>query len=154
MAQAEQLTAFYPDLLDERFISNFAIYHQRYSTNTFPTWRLAQPFRLLAHNGEINTLTGNTNWMMAHEPKMASAAFGDDIEDIRPIIQAGSSDSEALDAFYRLHLLTRRRLGVPIQPRKFFRGVQRWLIANGLAFVGLVKKQDAIIAAGVFLTYI
>ncbi|MFQ5765650.1 MAG: glutamate synthase central domain-containing protein, partial [Rhodospirillales bacterium] len=91
-----------PDLLDERFISNFVIYHQRYSTNTFPTWRLAQPFRLLAHNGEINTLTGNINWMKSHEPKMASDIFGDDIEDIKPVIQAGSSDSAALDAVFEV----------------------------------------------------
>ena len=61
MFLAEQLTDFYPDLLDERFKSRFAVYHQRYSTNTFPTWRLAQPFRMLAHNGEINTLSGNVN---------------------------------------------------------------------------------------------
>ena len=72
MFLAEQLTSFYPDLLDERFVSNFAIYHQRYSTNTFPTWRLAQPFRVLAHNGEINTLKGNVNWMKAHEIRMAT----------------------------------------------------------------------------------
>ena len=64
MFLAENLTDFYPDLLDERFVSRFAIYHQRYfSTNTFPTWRLAQPFRMLAHNGEINTISGNVNWM-------------------------------------------------------------------------------------------
>src|SRR6185312_5451578 len=63
MFLAEQLTSFYPDLLDPRFVSRFAIYHQRYSTNTFPTWPLAQPFRILAHNGEINTLRGNINWM-------------------------------------------------------------------------------------------
>jgi len=98
MFLAEQLTAFYPDLLDERFVSNFAIYHQRYSTNTFPTWPLAQPFRVLAHNGEINTLRGNINWMRAHEARMTSEAFGDYIDDIRPVIQAGSSDSAALDA--------------------------------------------------------
>ena len=61
MFLAEQLDNFYPDLLDDRFVSSFAIYHQRYSTNTFPTWRLAQPFRMLAHNGEINTLRGNVN---------------------------------------------------------------------------------------------
>ena len=60
---AEQVAVFYPDLMDERFESAFAIYHQRYSTNTFPQWWLAQPFRMLAHNGEINTLKGNTNWM-------------------------------------------------------------------------------------------
>ncbi|MBW8724228.1 MAG: glutamate synthase large subunit [Inquilinus limosus] len=102
MFLAAQLTAFYPDLLDERFISNFAIYHQRYSTNTFPTWRLAQPFRMLAHNGEINTLKGNSNWMRAHETRMASPVFGDAVEDIKPVIQGGSSDSAALDAVFEV----------------------------------------------------
>ena len=63
---------FYPDLMDDRFESAFAIYHQRYSTNTFPQWWLAQPFRMLAHNGEINTLKGNINWMKSHEIRMAS----------------------------------------------------------------------------------
>ena len=77
MFLAEQLSSFYPDLLDERFVSNFAIYHQRYSTNTFPTWHLAQPFRVLAHNGEINTIRGNVNWMKSHEIRMAHAVFGD-----------------------------------------------------------------------------
>jgi len=102
MFLAEQLTTFYPDLLDERFISRFAIYHQRYSTNTFPTWRLAQPFRMLAHNGEINTLTGNVNWMKAHEPRMAHAAFGDMMEDIKPIVQPGGSDSAQLDNVFEV----------------------------------------------------
>lgn len=102
MFLAEQLTTFYPDLLDERFISNFAIYHQRYSTNTFPTWRLAQPFRMLAHNGEINTLTGNVKLMKAHEPKIASPLFGESVEDLKPIIPSGSSDSEALDSVFEL----------------------------------------------------
>ena len=100
MFLAEQLTAFYPDLLDHRFTSNFAIYHQRYSTNTFPTWRMAQPFRMLAHNGEINTLRGNVNWMKSHEMRLASDLFGEEAEDIKPIIQPGSSDSAALDAVY------------------------------------------------------
>ncbi|OYV34707.1 MAG: glutamate synthase subunit alpha, partial [Acidocella sp. 20-61-6] len=70
MFLAESLTDFYPDLLDQRFVSRFAIYHQRYSTNTFPTWRLAQPFRMLAHNGEVNTLAGNVNWMSSHETRL------------------------------------------------------------------------------------
>ncbi len=100
MFLAEQLTAFYPDLLDERFVSNFAIYHQRYSTNTFPTWRLAQPFRMLAHNGEINTVRGNVNWMKSHEQRMESELLGDYAEEIKPIVQAGSSDSAALDAVF------------------------------------------------------
>ena len=102
MFLAEQLTAFYPDLLDPRFISSFAIFHQRYSTNTFPTWRLAQPFRTLAHNGEINTLKGNVNWMRSHEIRMASEALGENAEDIKPIVQPGSSDSAALDAVFEV----------------------------------------------------
>jgi len=102
MFLAEQLTAFYPDLLDPLFISSFAIFHQRYSTNTFPTWRLAQPFRMLAHNGEINTLRGNINWMKSHEIRMASEALGERSADIKPVIQTGSSDSAALDATFEL----------------------------------------------------
>ncbi|TWB23953.1 glutamate synthase (NADPH) large subunit [Nitrospirillum bahiense] len=102
MFLAEQLTSFYPDLLDERFESNFAIYHQRYSTNTFPTWWLAQPFRMLAHNGEVNTLRGNVNWMKAHETRMGHEIFGNLIEDVKPIIPAGGSDSACLDAVFEV----------------------------------------------------
>ena len=102
MFLAEQLSVFYPDLLDERFVSSFAIYHQRYSTNTFPTWRLAQPFRMLAHNGEINTVRGNVNWMKSHEIRMASELFGEFGDDIKPIVQSGSSDSAALDAVFEV----------------------------------------------------
>ena len=97
MFLAEQLTSFYPDLLDERFVSNFAIYHQRYSTNTFPTWHLAQPFRVIAHNGEINTLKGNINWMQAHETRMATPVYGDYMADIKPVVQPGGSDFAILD---------------------------------------------------------
>jgi glutamate synthase (NADPH/NADH) large chain len=97
---AEQLSVFYPDLLDERFASRFAIYHQRYSTNTFPQWWLAQPFRMLAHNGEINTIRGNKNWMKSHEIRMASLAFGEHSEEIKPLIPAGASDTAALDAVF------------------------------------------------------
>ena len=102
MMLAEQVAEFYPDLMDERFESAFAIYHQRYSTNTFPQWWLAQPFRMLAHNGEINTLKGNLNWMKSHEIRMASGAFGDMAEDIKPIVASGSSDSAALDAVFEV----------------------------------------------------
>ncbi|MTH76544.1 glutamate synthase large subunit [Paracoccus aestuariivivens] len=102
MMLAEQVAEFYPDLKDERFESAFAIYHQRYSTNTFPQWWLAQPFRMLAHNGEINTLRGNSNWMRSHEIRMASRTFGEMAEDIKPIIPAGSSDSAALDAVFEV----------------------------------------------------
>ncbi len=102
MMLAEQVADFYPDLMDERFESAFAIYHQRYSTNTFPQWHLAQPFRMLAHNGEINTLKGNVNWMRSHEIRMASSAFGDKAEDIKPIIPANASDSSALDSVFEV----------------------------------------------------
>jgi glutamate synthase (NADPH) large chain len=102
MMLAEQVADFYPDLQDQRFESAFAIYHQRYSTNTFPQWWLAQPFRMLAHNGEINTLKGNINWMKSHEIRMASSAFGDMAEDIKPIIANGASDSAALDAVFEV----------------------------------------------------
>jgi glutamate synthase (NADPH/NADH) large chain len=102
MMLAEQVAVFYPDLMDERFESAFALYHQRYSTNTFPQWWLAQPFRMLAHNGEINTLKGNLNWMKSHEIRMASAFFGDLADDIKPIVPGGASDSAALDCVFEV----------------------------------------------------
>ncbi len=102
MFLAEHLTEFYPDLLDPRFVSRFAIYHQRYSTNTFPTWRLAQPFRVLAHNGEINTVTGNINWMKSHETRLAAEELGPYLEDVKPVVQAGGSDTATLDNVFEL----------------------------------------------------
>ncbi|MDR2421862.1 MAG: glutamate synthase large subunit, partial [Deltaproteobacteria bacterium] len=92
-----QLEAFYPDLSDPLFESPLAVIHQRYSTNTFPSWRLAQPFRGLAHNGEINTIRGNRAWLAAREPSLASPLFGEDIKKILPIIEPDSSDSASLD---------------------------------------------------------
>jgi glutamate synthase (NADPH/NADH) large chain len=102
MFLAEHLAEFYPDLQDPRFISRFAIYHQRYSTNTFPTWKLAQPFRMLAHNGEINTVTGNVNWMKSHETRLADDSMGPFMDDIKPVVQAGGSDTAALDNVFEL----------------------------------------------------
>ena len=102
MFLAQDIDNFYLDLKDERFVSPIAIYHQRYSTNTFPRWELAQPFRMLAHNGEINTLRGNLNWMKSHEIKMVSGAFGDDVEDVKPVVPKGLSDSGALDAVFEI----------------------------------------------------
>jgi glutamate synthase (NADPH/NADH) large chain len=102
MFLAAQIDAFYPDLRDERFVSSVALYHQRYSTNTFPQWRLAQPFRMLCHNGEINTLKGNVNWMRSHEIRMASEAFGPNDEDVKPVVQPGGSDSAALDNVFEV----------------------------------------------------
>ncbi|TCZ59862.1 glutamate synthase large subunit [Roseicella aquatilis] len=102
MFLAEHLTEFYPDLLDERFVSRFAIYHQRYSTNTFPTWRLAQPFRMIAHNGEINTVHGNANWMKSHETRLSHPLLDPYLDDIKPVIQAGGSDTATLDNVFEL----------------------------------------------------
>ena len=102
MFLAEDIDKFYLDLSDPNFVSRFAIFHQRYSTNTFPEWKLAQPFRMLAHNGEINTLKGNRNWMKSHEIKMTSDLFGADEAYTRPVIQPGSSDSAALDQVFEL----------------------------------------------------
>ena len=86
MVRAELLGNLYPDLEDPRFVSAYAVFHQRYSTNTFPEWKLAQPFRMLAHNGEINTLKGNLNWMKSHEIRMAAQAFGDRDREVKPCL--------------------------------------------------------------------
>ncbi len=94
---APQLPRFYPDLRNPQFETSLALFHQRYSTNTFPSWPLAQPFRFLAHNGEINTLWGNINWMRAREPHLRSAAWRERIRDLVPVIQSGGSDSAMLD---------------------------------------------------------
>ena len=102
MFRAELVDDFYLDLKDPRFVSSVAIFHQRFSTNTFPEWRLAQPFRMLAHNGEINTLRGNVNWMKSHEIRMAAATFGGDASDVKPVIQPRGSDSAALDNVFEL----------------------------------------------------
>ena len=101
MFLAEALSDFYTDLKDERFISRYAIFHQRFSTNTAPSWDLAQPFRSIAHNGEINTLKGNINWMKVHEEEMFSPVF-EDIENLKPVIPAGNSDSASLDNVFEL----------------------------------------------------
>ncbi len=105
-----ELAHFYLDLADPRYASAFAIFHQRYSTNTFPSWSLAQPFRLSAHNGEINTIQGNRNWMQAREASMVSQQWGDDFHKLLPIIQSGGSDSAQLDNMLELLTLAERDL--------------------------------------------
>jgi glutamate synthase (ferredoxin) len=94
---APQLPRFYPDLEDPQFESAIAVFHQRYSTNTFPSWSLAQPFRFLAHNGEINTLWGNINWTRAREAGLRARCWRERSRDLRPVIQPGGSDSAMLD---------------------------------------------------------
>ncbi len=97
LMMASQVMGFYSDLADEDMVSALAVVHQRYSTNTFPSWSLAQPFRYLAHNGEINTLRGNLQWMRSREQNFCSPLFGEDIQKIVPVIEAGGSDSASLD---------------------------------------------------------
>ena len=99
---ATQIERFYPDLSDPDFVSPFAIVHQRYSTNTFPSWELAHPFRALAHNGEINALKGNLGALAAREPSLASPLFGADLRKLLPVVRPGQSDSASLDNLFEL----------------------------------------------------
>ncbi|WP_411700919.1 glutamate synthase large subunit, partial [Conyzicola sp.] len=109
MVTTLQLEPFYPDLGDERFVSKLALVHSRYSTNTFPSWPLAQPFRMIAHNGEINTVQGNRNWMRARQSQLESELLGD-IPSLLPINTPGSSDSASFDEVVELLSLTGRSL--------------------------------------------
>ncbi len=104
MLSSLQLRQYYPDLTNSYFTSGLALVHSRFSTNTFPTWSLAQPFRLLAHNGEINTIRGNRSWMKAREAVLSSEALGD-IHDISPIIQPNMSDSASLDNVFEFFVM-------------------------------------------------
>ncbi|MEE9261999.1 MAG: glutamate synthase central domain-containing protein, partial [Dehalococcoidia bacterium] len=105
-----QLRGFYPDLADHAMDSAFVLVHSRFSTNTLGSWRLAHPYRYLAHNGEINTLRGNINWMMARQAMMASELFGDDIKKLFPILTPGASDTATIDNAFELLLMGGRSL--------------------------------------------
>ena len=105
MLTSGQLRRYFPDLSNNNFTSGLALVHSRFSTNTFPKWKLAQPFRLLAHNGEINTIRGNRGWMKARESVLNSEALGD-IKDLRPIVQEGMSDSASLDNVFEFLMLS------------------------------------------------
>jgi glutamate synthase domain-containing protein 2/glutamate synthase domain-containing protein 1/glutamate synthase domain-containing protein 3 len=105
-----QVEGFFTDLKDDSFKSAICLVHSRYSTNTFPTWDLSQPFRFIAHNGEINTLRGNINWMRAREGQIESEVFGKDIRKIKPVIVPGGSDSAAIDNVFELLALSGRTL--------------------------------------------
>ncbi|MEJ3404968.1 glutamate synthase large subunit [Rathayibacter sp. YIM 133350] len=109
MVTTLQLEPFYPDLSDERFASKLALVHSRYSTNTFPSWPLAQPFRVIAHNGEINTIQGNRNWMRARQSQLESELLGD-LSPLLPIVTPGGSDSASFDEVVELLQLTGRSL--------------------------------------------
>ena len=105
MLSSMQVRQYFPDLTNNYFTSGLALVHSRFSTNTFPTWSLAQPFRLLAHNGEINTIRGNRSWMKARESVLSSETLGD-IRDISPIIQPGMSDSASLDNVFEFFVMS------------------------------------------------
>ena len=105
MLTSGQLRRYFPDLSNDYFTSGLALVHSRFSTNTFPKWKLAQPFRLLAHNGEINTIRGNRGWMKARESVLSSEALGD-IKDLRPIVQEDMSDSASLDNVFEFLMLS------------------------------------------------
>ena len=110
MLISHQLRNFYPDLTDERFASGMALVHSRFSTNTFPSWELSHPYRVIAHNGEINTLMGNVNWMRARESQLASELFGLDLQKVMPIVRPGGSDSATFDNVLELLMLAGRSL--------------------------------------------
>src|SRR4029078_10697399 len=97
MLIAEQVGPMFPDLADPDFESALALVHQRFSTNTFPSWPLAHPYRFVAHNGEINTLRGNINWMKAREALLDSDVLGEDLKKVLPIIREGGSDTATFD---------------------------------------------------------
>src|SRR5690606_18170000 len=97
----DYLAVFYPELKDPGFASDLCVFHQRFSTNTWPEWRLSQPFRCLAHNGEINTIRGNRNWAHARSYRMSSPYFPD-MDDLRPIVSSDESDSASLDHMLEL----------------------------------------------------
>jgi glutamate synthase domain-containing protein 2/glutamate synthase domain-containing protein 1/glutamate synthase domain-containing protein 3 len=111
MLTSAQVPKFYPDLTDDRMESALALVHSRFSTNTFPNWRLAHPFRLIAHNGEVNTVTGNVNWMRAREAQLSSELLGADMPKVIPVIRPQGSDSATLDN--ALELLVRSGRSVP-----------------------------------------
>ncbi|REE03014.1 glutamate synthase large subunit [Citricoccus muralis] len=110
MLSTAQLEPFYPDLSDERFATSLAVVHSRFSTNTFPSWPLAQPFRAIAHNGEINTVKGNRNWMRARQSQLASSVLGEEPEKLYPICTPGASDSANFDEVAELLMLAGRPL--------------------------------------------
>jgi glutamate synthase domain-containing protein 2/glutamate synthase domain-containing protein 1/glutamate synthase domain-containing protein 3 len=110
MLTAPQLPRYFTDLRDPRVASRLALVHSRFSTNTFPSWELAHPYRMIAHNGEVNTLRGNINWMRARESQLASELFGDDLEKVIPVVREGGSDSAIFDNVLELLVLSGRSI--------------------------------------------
>ncbi len=110
MLTAPQLPRYFTDLRDPRVATRLALVHSRFSTNTFPSWELAHPYRMIAHNGEVNTLRGNINWMRARESQLSSELFGEDLEKVVPVVQEGGSDSATFDNVLELLVLSGRSI--------------------------------------------
>ena len=110
MLTAPQLPRYFTDLRDPRVATRLALVHSRFSTNTFPSWELAHPYRMIAHNGEVNTLRGNINWMRARESQLASELFGEDIQKVIPVVREGGSDSAIFDNVLELLVLSGREI--------------------------------------------
>src|SRR5579875_1454220 len=110
MLTAPQLPRYFPDLRDPRVATRVALVHSRFSTNTFPSWELAHPYRMIAHNGEVNTVRGNINWMRARESQLASELFGEDLAKVLPVVRSGGSDSATFDNVLELLVLAGRSL--------------------------------------------
>jgi glutamate synthase domain-containing protein 2/glutamate synthase domain-containing protein 1/glutamate synthase domain-containing protein 3 len=110
MLTAPQLPRYFTDLRDPRVASRLALVHSRFSTNTFPSWELAHPYRMIAHNGEVNTLRGNVNWMRARESQLASELFGEDLDKVIPVVREGGSDSAVFDNVLELLVLSGRSI--------------------------------------------
>ncbi|MBV9003227.1 MAG: glutamate synthase subunit alpha, partial [Solirubrobacterales bacterium] len=110
MLTAPQLPRYFTDLRDPRLASRLALVHSRFSTNTFPSWELAHPYRMIAHNGEVNTLRGNINWMRARESQLSSELFGEDLEKVIPVVREGGSDSAVFDNVLELLVLSGRSI--------------------------------------------
>ena len=110
MLTADQIEPMFPDLVDPEFESALALVHQRFSTNTFPSWPLAHPYRFIAHNGEINTLRGNINWMKAREALLGRDVLGDDLAKMLPIIREGGSDTAIFDNVLEFLVMAGRSL--------------------------------------------
>src|SRR5207248_3113257 len=110
MLTAPQLPRYFTDLRDPRVATCLALVHSRFSTNTFPSWALAHPYRMIAHNGEVNTLRGKVNWMRARESQLSSELFGEDLEKVIPVAQEGASDSAIFDNVLELLVLSGRSI--------------------------------------------
>ena len=133
---ADQVGAYYKDLNDPRVVSSIALVHQRFSTNTFPSWELAHLYRMIAHNGEINTVKGNFNWLRARERAVETAVLGDDVKKLLPIIYEGQSDTACLDNMLELLVMSGYPLAQAVMltiPEAWEQAKDRWIRLSALS---------------------